>query len=125
MKKEIKLLLDNLKNKQRNSKIIRNITITLSCFVALITLYVLMSPAITLNTIGEYKLYLKDNNLNDNYSWKTDNGYQTSIDLKLNYVDINENPFAGKNITVDVNNNIFTFGKKRSSSGFTVKTAWL
>ena len=46
MKKEIKLLFDNLKDKQRKSKIIRNITITLSCFVALITLYILMSPAI-------------------------------------------------------------------------------
>lgn len=114
MKKRIQSILDNLKDKQKNGKFRRNIAVVLSCIVALITLYSLMLPAITLNEEGEYRLYLKDNYLSDNYSWKIENGYQTSFDLKIQYVDNLGNLIEGKNITIDVDdtsgNNVFAFG---------------
>ena len=114
MKKEIKLLLEKLRNKQENSKICKYIAILLSCFVALCTLYSLMLPAKTMNAVGEYKLYLKDKYLNELYSWKLENNYQTSVDLKLHYVDNDGNSISGKNIIIDIGDNygdeVFAFG---------------
>lgn len=114
MKKEIQSLLSKFKEKQQNSKIRKNIAVILSCVVALVTLYSLMLPAKTLNTDGEYRLYLKDKYLNDPYSWKVENEYQTLFDLKLHYVDTDGNIIDGKNITIDIgetySNDIFSFG---------------
>ena len=114
MKKEIQSLLDKFKEKHKNNKIHKNIIVILSCLVALITLHSLMLPARTLDTTDEYKLYLKDKYINEVYSWKIDNLYQTSFDLKLYYVDTNGNLINGKNITLDIgenyNNDIFSFG---------------
>ena len=111
MKKDLKLLFDNLKNNRNKKKIIRNVTISLSCIVALITLYILMSPAITLKTVGSYKMYLNDLYLNDNYSWK--NEYKTSIGVNITYTDTLGNYFDGRNITINLDNNYdnksFTF----------------
>lgn len=114
MKKEIQLLLEKFKEKHKNSKIRKNIAILLSCFVAIGTLYFLMLPAKTMNTVGEYKLYLKDKYSNELYSWKLENNYQTSVDLKLHYVDNDGNSINGKNIIIDIgdnyNDDIFAFG---------------
>ena len=114
MKKEIQSLLEKFKRKQENSKVRKNIAIVLSCIVALGTLYSLMLPAKTMNTSGEYKLYLKDKYSSELYSWKLENGYQTSVDLKLHYVDNTGNSINGKNIIIDIgdnyNDDIFAFG---------------
>ena len=114
MKKEIQSLLKKFKVKQENSKMCKNIAIVLSCIVALGTLYSLMLPAKTMNTTGEYRLYLKDKYSTEFYSWKLENGYQTSVDLKLHYVDNSGNFINGKNIIIDIGDNykddIFAFG---------------
>ena len=96
----------------------KKITIVLSLIVAIVTLYVLTFPAITLNTVGEYKLSLNDSLVNDSYSWKNENGYVTSFNLKLTYSDTEGNLFDGKNIDVNISsdaiNHGFTFGATKN-----------
>ena len=95
--KKISNLLNNLKIQERFNKIKGSITITLSVFVLVITLLVLMNPAFTL---GNHKLQLNDSFINDVYSWKVDNGYATTFDLNLNFVDSDGATINGNNILV-------------------------
>ena len=95
--KKISNLLNNLKIQERFNKIKGSITITLSVFVLVITLLVLMNPAFTL---GNHKLQLNDSLVNDTYSWKADNGYITTFDLNLNFVDSDGATINGNNISV-------------------------
>ena len=95
--KKISNLLNNLKIQERFNKIKGSITFTLSVFVLVITLLVLMNPAFTL---GNHKLQLNDSFINDVYSWKVDNGYATTFDLNLNFVDSDGAAINGNNISV-------------------------
>ena len=95
--KKIANLLNNLKIQERFNKIKGSVTITLSVFVLVITLLVLMNPAFTL---GNHKLQLNDSLINDSYSWKVDNGYKTTFDLNLNFVDSDGATINGNNISV-------------------------
>ena len=114
--KKISNLLNNLKIRERFNKIKSSITITLSVFVLVMTLLVLMNPAFTLN--GSYKLQLNDNFINDVYSWKTDNGYSTMFNLNLNFVDSDGVSISGKNIVVNTEEldvEELTFGNTNNS----------
>lgn len=75
-----------------------------------------MNPAFTL---GNHKLQLNDSLVNDTYSWKVDNGYSTSFDLNLSFVDSDGVTINGNNIsaTTDilVTDGAFTFGSTNKS----------
>ena len=109
---KISNLLNNLKVKEKYKKIKSNITLILSIFVAFMTLYVLMNPAFALN--DEYKLQLNDNYITGDYSWKMENGYSTSFNLNLNFVDSDGVAIDGKNIIVNIDeltvDSGYTFG---------------
>lgn len=99
---KISSLLNNLVLQEKIKKIKSNITAILSVFVTFMTLYVLMNPAFTLS--DGYKLQLNDNYINDVYSWKLENGYKTSFNIKLNFVDSDGAIIDGKNIAVNIDN---------------------
>lgn len=117
--KKISNLLNNLKIQERFNKIKGSITIILSVFVLVITLLVLMNPAFTL---GNHKLQLNDSFINDVYSWKVDNGYATTFDLNLNFVDSDGAAINGNNISVTtdglVADKAFTLGSTTKAEYF-------
>ena len=118
MNKNVKLLEEKLKNIKNKNKLTKKITITLSCIIVLLTLYFLMLPARTLDSIGIHTLKLEDNYTSDNYLWKTETEgkYKTYLDLELYFVDTNENPINGKDLTISIGTifeeDIFAFGYK-------------
>ena len=95
--KKISILLNNIKKQEKYKSAKKHIIITLSVIVAVATLYVLMNPAITLN-VDEFKLNLEDSFITDNYSWKNEGEYSSSLELKLTYENTDKEAFNGKNI---------------------------
>lgn len=107
MKKDIKLLIESIKDRQKKNNIRKKVTVILSCIVTLITIYFLMSPAITDSTNKTYILHLIDSydtSINEQYSWKTitEGKYTQNFDLKLHFVDTDGNYIEGKDVTIDI-----------------------
>ena len=98
MKNNLKTLTEKLKTLQRKNKILTKITIGLSCIVALITIYILKSPAITLSDPIAYKLNLIDG---IDREWKQES-HKTSYSLDLYFTDTNGNYIDGEDITFTI-----------------------
>ena len=101
MNGNIKTTMENLLTKKKKRKIIKGITIGLSCIVAVITFYVFRSTALTLNEPITYKL-----NLIDGYErvWKNDT-YNKSFSLDLYYTDMDGNYLEGSDVTFKLTEN--------------------
>ena len=101
MKNNINKLKQKLTTLQRKNKILTKITIVLSFIVALTTIYMLKTPAITLNEPITYKL-----NLIDGYErvWKDEN-YTTSYNLDLYFMDTSGNYIEGENVSFTLTEN--------------------
>lgn len=100
MKKDIQTTIDKLNNKNKQKKTWKKIIGVFSCFAIILTIYLLTSPAMTLNGDGSYTLHLIDSYQVD---WKTiENGYTTSYDLKLLFTDTEGNIIEGSDQTIEV-----------------------
>ena len=77
MNKDIKSLFENVIAKHKKNKIFKSVVTTLSFVVIVITIYLLMSPAITLNEERKYTFRLIDSYAR---TWK-DSRFTTSYDL--------------------------------------------
>jgi len=107
MGKNIKLLTERLKEINKKNRITKKVTLVLSCIVAVITIYSLMTPAITDSTNTTYNLYLTDTyntSVNQNYEWKTqiEGKYTTDYTLNLHFMDTNNNYIEGTDLTINV-----------------------
>ena len=67
MNKDIKSLFEKFIAKQKKNKIFKSVVTTLSFAVAIMTIYLLMSPAITLNEEKKYTFKLMDSHIR---TWK-------------------------------------------------------
>ena len=82
MNKDIKSLFENLIAKHKKNKIFKSVVTTLSFVVVIITIYLLMSPAITLNEEKKYTFRLIDSYVR---TWK-DSRFTTSYNLDLYFM---------------------------------------
>lgn len=110
MIKDLKLLLENINLNKKKKKVLKKVTVFLSCIVALTTVYFLMSPAITETTNKTYTIHLIDSyntSIDEGYSWKTETigEYTTNYDLKLTFMDTKGNYIEGTDLTIDIGPN--------------------
>jgi hypothetical protein len=104
MKKDVQLLFKNLTDKYKRKKRWKKIVSVLSCITIFVTMYFLMSPAIT-QTGTTYTFHLIDNYVGEKFNWKESSGFTTSYDLKLHYVDIYGNYIEGNDLTLKLDPN--------------------
>jgi len=98
MNKDIKSLFEKVIAKHKKNKIFKSVVTTLSFVVIVITIYLLMSPAITLNEERKYTFRLIDSYVR---TWK-DSRFTTSYDLDLYFMDTDNNYIEGKNVTFEI-----------------------
>lgn len=123
MKKDVQSLIKNLNTKYKQRKIWKKVVGLLSCIAIFLTIYSLMSPAIT-ETTNTYTFSLIDSfdtTTDPSYSWKIDGNYTTSYDLKLHYVDLNGNYIEGKDLTLTLGENT-GYGNTPYGFGYVPKT---
>lgn len=106
MKKDIQLLQPKLRDKQNKRKIWLHIICILSFIAMILTIYLLMLPAIGQTKTPSYTLHLIDNyNDASKYAWKKENDYTTNYDVGLFFEDTNGNTIEGRDLTLDINPN--------------------
>lgn len=101
MLKDIKLLIDKINNQNKEKKKKKCIIKILSLIIALSTIYLLISPAFTLEETN-YTLHLIDSY---DYTWKENK--TKKYDLILYFIDTEGNYIEGKDITIDIGPNTF------------------
>ena len=100
MLKDIRLLIDKINNRYRQTRILKRIIKSLSCITIFITIYLLIKPAFTLENSKSYTLTLIDSY---DYTWKEEK--ITSYNLNLYFMDTKGNYIEGKDITIDIGPN--------------------
>lgn len=100
MKYDIERILKGINDKHREGVLWRMCMAVLSFFIFFFTSYLLILPAMALDNDSSYTLHLRDSY---NFDWKThENGYTTSYDLKLHFMDTKGNVIEGNDITIEI-----------------------
>jgi len=101
MKKEILLFIEKFNKIYKQKRLWKSVICVLSCIVALITVYLLIFPALTLTDEKiTYTFNLKDSY---DYTWKE--GLTKEYNLNLYFMDTEGNYIEGKDITLDIGPN--------------------
>lgn len=97
MLKDIRLLVDKINNQYKQKKLLKNIIRILSCITIFITVYLLIMPALALNSEQSYTLNLLDSY---DYPWKENKTKE--YNLNLYFMDTSGNYIEGKDITIEI-----------------------
>ena len=100
MLKDIRLLIDKINRKYKQTKLWKSIVRMLSLITIFITIYSLIMPALTLNSEQNYTLHLLDSY---NYTWKE--SLTNEYNLNLYFMDTNGNYIGGKDVTIEIGPN--------------------
>lgn len=99
---DINALINRINEEQISFKGSRLIIILISIVLFFLTFYFMIIPAKTESSSNIYKFYLKDTYLEDEYSWKKDNGYKTEYELNLYFEDTSGNSIKGFDVTLEI-----------------------